>query len=262
MNVVNLVIAILVALGAAGVALMLSNSQTAELEKEIATLKTNLDQTRGLLDNAQKKLNNVDTTELRRDVDNLAGVWDRVDDLKKEDAKLKAEIDKLAEMQKTAVAAPAVAGSPVEEGAEGELNERDMGRMMRGLQQMGQQFGQRMLDRQMESYAKDLNLNETQSADLKKLLSDTMAKGMEQFRKAFEGGGDGERPDFQALREQFEKEFNTELEKILSPEQVEKFQELSRNQMRRWGGMGGFGPGGGRRGGGGEGGPRAPEGNR
>lgn len=261
MNVVNLVIAILVALGAAGVALALSNSQTAELEKEVATLKTNLDQTRGLLDNAQKKLNNVDTTELRRDVDNLAGVWDRVDDLKKEDAKLKAEIDRLAEMQRTAAAAPAVAGAPGEEGGDEEFSERDMDKMMKGLSKMGQQFGQRMLDNQMQTFAKELNLNETQTADMKKLLSDTMTKGMEQMRKAFEGGG-GERPDFQALREQFEKEFNTELQKILTPEQFEKFQEVARDRMQGMGGMGGFGPGGGRRGGGGEGGPRTPEGNR
>lgn len=260
MNVVNLVIAILVALGAAGVALMLSNSQTAELEKEVVTLKTNLEQTRGLLENAQKKLSNVDTTELRRDVDNLAGVWDRVDDLKKEDAKLKAEIDKLAAIQKTAAAAPAVAGAPGEEGGDEELSERDMGRMMRGLQQMGQQFGQRMLDRQMENYTKELNLNETQAADLKKLMSDTMTKGMEQMRKAFEGG-EGERPDFQALREQFEKDFNAELEKILTPEQMEKFQEVARDQMRGMGGMFG-GPGRGGRGGGGQGGQRAPGGNR
>jgi hypothetical protein len=258
MNVVNLVIAILVALGAAGVALALSNSQTAELEKEIATLKTNLEQTRGLLENAQKKLNNVDTTELRRDVDNLAGVWDRVDDLKKEDVKLKAEIDKLAEAQKAAAAAPAVAGSPGEEDGSGELSERDMGRMMQGLSQMGRQFGQRMIDRQMGSLTKELNLNETQSADLKKLLSDTMTKGMEQMRKAFEGG-DGEPPDFQALREQFEQEFNGELEKILTPEQMEKFQEVARDRMRGMGGM--FGPGG-RRGGGGQGAPQGPGGNR
>lgn len=259
MNVVNLVIAILVALGAAGVALALSNSQTAELEKEIAALKTNLDQTRGLLENAQKKLNNVDTTELRRDVDNLAGVWDRVDDLKKEDAKLKAEIDKLAEAQKAAAAAPAVAGSPGEEDSNGELSERDMGRMMQGLSQMGRQFGQRMIDRQMDSFTKELNLNETQSADLKKLLSDTMTKGMDQMRKAFEGG-DGQPPDFQALRQQFEQEFNTELEKILTPEQMEKFQEVARDRMRGMGGM--FGPGGGRRGGGGQGTPQGPGGNR
>jgi len=257
---VNLVIAILIALGAAGVALVLSNSQTAELEKEVVTLKTNLEQTRGLLENAQKKLSNVDTTELRRDVDNLAGVWDRVDDLKKEDAKLKAEIDKLAAIQKTAAAAPAVAGAPGEEGGDEELSERDMGRMMRGLQQMGQQFGQRMLDRQMENYTKELNLNETQAADLKKLMSDTMTKGMEQMRKAFEGG-EGERPDFQALREQFEKDFNAELEKILTPEQMEKFQEVARDQMRGMGGMFG-GPGRGGRGGGGQGGQRAPGGNR
>jgi hypothetical protein len=260
MNVVNLVIAILVALGAAGVALVLSNSQTADLQKEVATLKTNLDQTRGLLDNAQKKLNNVDTTELRRDVDNLAGVWDRVDDLKKEDAKLRTEIDKLAEMQKAAAAAPAVAGAPGEGGGDEEFSEQDMGKMMRGLSQMGRQFGQRMINRQMESIGKELNLNETQSADLKKLLSDTMTKGMDQMRKAFEGG-EGEAPDFQALREQFEQEFNAELEKILTPEQMEKFQELARDRMRGMGGM--FGPGrGGRRGGGGEGGPRLPEGNR
>jgi Spy/CpxP family protein refolding chaperone len=261
MNVVNLVIAILVALGAAGVALMLSNSQTAELQKEVATLKTNLEQTRGLLENAQKKLNNADTTELRRDVDNLAGVWDRVDDLKKEDAKLKAEIDKLAEMQRAAAAAPVVAGSPAgEQGGSEELSEQDMDKMMRGLSQMGQRFGQRMLDRQMETFTKELNLNETQAADVKKLMSDTMTKGMEQMRKAFEGG-EGERPDFQALRDQFEKEFNAELEKILTPEQMEKFQEVARNQMRGMGGMFG-GPGRGARGGGGQGGPGAPGGNR
>jgi outer membrane murein-binding lipoprotein Lpp len=242
MKAVNMVIAILIAFAAAAVVLYMSSIRAEELQKKVELLETNLEQTRGELKAAQDELAKADNSKLEDKIDDLAGLWDKVDDLSKKDIELKAEIDKLAAIERTAP--PVVAGGPDDEP---ESEEKEMQRTMRGLAKMAEGFGQRMLERQMGNFKKQLNLNETQAEDMQKLLSDTMKKGMEEMRKAFEGGGEGLDP--QALREKFETEFNDELKKILTQEQFEKFQELSRGMMGRMGGMGGFGPRGGRGGG-------------
>ena len=248
MKAVNLVIAILVALGVAGIAYFMASAQTADLEKKVKLLEDNLDQTKVELAQAKQELAKADTSKLQGEVNELSEVlWGKIGELNSKDADFANRIENLEKMP--AAAAPAVAGNPGDPGdpdAKGDGNPVD--ELMRGAGRMFGGFRDRMVKRQMETYNKELNLTESQSQDLQKTLAEQTNKMMEGFRKAFEGGADVDR---RQLMEDFMKQRDEAIQAILTPEQFEKFKELEQDQMggmmRGFGGRGGRG---GRRGGG------------
>lgn len=254
MKVVNLVIAILVALGAAGAVFLAARAETEELQKKVVLLEDNLAQTKLELAQARQELAKADTSKLQEDLNDLSdSVWAKMGDLGKKDIEMEARIDKLASMPAPA-ASPKLADSsgsqdaPPEEDPDAEGVER----LVRGVGRMFEGRLDQMTKRQTDRYKEELNLTESQAQDLGKVMSEQGRKMMEAIGKAFEGGGDVDR---RALMEQFMAEREDAIREILTPEQFEKFKELEQNQMG-WGGM--FGGGGRRRDRGGDGTQPAP----
>ncbi len=240
MKAVNLVIAILVALGVAGIAYFMASAQTAELEKQVRLLEDNLDQTRVELERAKQALAKADTSKLQDEVNDLSeALWAKVGDLGNKDAELAAEIEKLA--SRPVPAGPRLAGNPGDP-ADPDSNRKEGGmqELVQGASRMFGGFRDRMIKRQMDTYTKELNLTESQSEDLKKALADQTSKMMEGFKKAFEGDADMDR---RQLMEDFMKQRDEAIQAILTPEQFEKFKEIEKNQtggmMRGFGGRGG-----------------------
>jgi len=239
MKAVNLVIAILVALGVSGIAYFMASAQTTELQKQVKLLEDNLDQTRMELAQAKQELAKADTAKLQGDLNELSeALWAKVGDLNSKDAELATKIDKLA--SRPVPAGPALAGNPDDPADPDAKREGGIQELMQGAGKVFGGFRDRMIKRQMDTYTKELNLTESQSQDLKKTLADQTTKMMDGFRKAFEGGADVDR---RQLMEDFMKQRDEAIQAILTPEQFDKFKELEKNQMggmmRGFGGRGG-----------------------
>ena len=239
MKAVNLIIAILVAFGAAGIAFYMANAQTTDLKEKIKLLEDNLEQTKSELGQAKQELAKADTSKLHGEVNELSdALWGKVGDLGKKDAELEARIEKLASMPPP-VAAPRVEGRPGDpDNSYAEGGEEDLGKIMKGIGERFKGFGEQMAKRQVERYREQLNLNESQAEDLSKLMTEQSQKMMENMRKMFEGGEQGDRRE---MMEQMRQDFEDSVAKILTAEQFEKFKELEQSQTRRWGGMFGGG---------------------
>ena len=96
MKAVNLVIAILVALGVAGIAYFMASAQTTKLENKVKLLEDNLDQTKVELARARQDLAKADTSKLQEEVNELSNVlWGKIGDLNNKNAELAAAIEEL-----------------------------------------------------------------------------------------------------------------------------------------------------------------------
>lgn len=229
MKVLNVVGPIVVVIVVAVIAIYLASARASDLERDLNTLRDDLDQTRDELAGARKELAAADTSELREELEELSRVlWEKIQQLDRENAGLKAQVEKLAS------APPARRGLAGEPGGAEELDEADIeegvGKLIQGALR---RFGQHRIERRMDRFKDELDLTDSQVEELGKVMSEQAQKSMERFRKAFEGG---EGADPGALREELTKELDEALRQVLTPEQFDKFKEMEKNRPQRWGG--------------------------
>jgi Spy/CpxP family protein refolding chaperone len=86
----------------------------------------------------------------------------------------------------------------------------------------------RMMGPHIEQIAKDLNLNEDQTAKFKSLMESTQQKRRELFNDNALS-----REDRMAKMKTIQEDMDTQLKKILTPEQYDKWQKMPRPGMRR-----------------------------
>ena len=236
MRIVNMVVAIVVALGAAGAVFMMANAQTEKLENRIESLEGQLNDTKAELAKTRQELAKADTSKLQSEMNELSdALWGRVGDLTKKDAELESQIEQLATAP-PAPAVPRIARGPEDpNNPNGDPDVKEVQRLVQGAGKLFKGMRDKAFDRQMERYGKELNLTESQSQDVKKILSEQADKMMDSIGKMLEGG---EGMDRRTLMEELAKERDAALQEILTPEQFDKLKEMEKNQTQRWGGMG------------------------
>jgi len=222
----------------------------------------------------------------------VEGLRGRVKELEARSRALEEQVAAVGLPRTAAPAAPgaapsaAAAGTPVDPGTEGgsaetpaadvaALLESEEGKEKLRAFLLAEETRKREADRkqrreQMETRIRDrvsgylteqLNLTQDQQARVTEIAVDTMDRVGEVWRSARDGGGGGQQPDFQAMRdrtEEIRREAMDQLSQALTVDQYNKLQELGPSMGLMPGGRGGFD--GGPPGGGQDGGAGAPAG--